>query len=147
MSEYERINNMNHQLYVMKKNKKAILSKWRKSRELIEAIIETLPPKDEKLKIALELAVKALLHMQVKDENPPLKKVILESMDGEPVWVVTYDHDGRWGIVNTNNESILFPTTEGMEEEHWFDGMYIFRYKKEIKDYTEILEKYGLLNE
>ena len=147
MNEYERIYNMNHQLYMMKKNKKVLLSKWRKSRELIEAIMETLPQQEEKLKSALELASKALLQMQVKDENPALKKVILKSMDGEPVWVVTYDHDGRWGIVNANDESILFPATKGVEEEHWFDGMYIFRYKKEIKDYSHILEKYGLQDE
>ena len=35
-NEYERIRKMNHQLYIMKKNKKAIRSKWRQSREMLE---------------------------------------------------------------------------------------------------------------
>lgn len=60
MNEYERINQMNHQLYIMKKNKKMIQSKWKKSRELIEAVITTFPQQQENLKSALELSVKAL---------------------------------------------------------------------------------------
>lgn len=144
MSEYDRIYKMHHQLYIMKKNKKTILSQWRKSRELLEAVMKTLSPKEENLKHALEMSVTALLQMQAQEQNPPLKRVHLESMNGEPVWVVGYEYDGRWGIVNTGHESIMFPTSEGVEEEEWFDGMYIFKYKKEIKDYTEILEKYGL---
>lgn len=128
----------------MKKNKKMIQSKWKKSRELIEAVITTFPQQQENLKSALELSVKALLRMQVQEENFPLKKIALDNMHGEPVWVVSYGHDGRWGIVDTDRESILFPSSEGVEEEFWFDDMYIFRHKKEIKDYSELLEKYGL---
>lgn len=144
MNEYEKIQQMHHQLYIMKINKKAVLSQWRKAREFLEGVIKTLPSKEEKLKSALELSVKALLKMQAHEENIPLKKVHLDSMDGEPVWVVSYNRDGRWGIVNAGHETIMFPTSEGVEEEEWFDGMYIFRYKKEIKDYTDILKKYGL---
>lgn len=145
MNEYERIQKMNHQLYVMKKNKKMLLSKYRKARELLEAIIPTLSEKEKNLKEALDLSVSGLLKMQVQEDNLPLKRVHLESMNGEPVWVVSYGHEGRWGIVNTGRESILFPTLEGgVEEKQWFCDMYIFRYKKEIKDYTEVLAKYGL---
>ncbi|KEZ90116.1 hypothetical protein [Lacrimispora celerecrescens] len=147
MNEYEKIEQMNHQIYIMKKNKKTVLSKWRKSREFIEAVLKTLSQHEEKLKDALEFSIKALLTMQVQEENSPLKKSNLVRLDGEPVWVVSYDHDGRWGIVNTINESILFPTNEGIKEEGWFDGMYIFRYKKNIKDYSQILEKYNLKDE
>lgn len=60
---------------------------------------------------------------------------------------MSYDHDGRWGIVNSSRESVIFPTIDGVEEEYWFDGNYIFRFKKEIKDYSKILEKYGLKDE
>ena len=147
MKEYEAIYNMHHQLYIMKKNKKALFSKWKSAREFLESIIKTLSPKEDKLKTALELSIDALLKMQVQEDNVPLKRVHLKSMNGEPVWVVTYDHDGRWGIVNTGRESIIFPTLEGVEEELWFDEMYVFRYKKEIKDYTQVLEKYGLKDE
>lgn len=147
MNEYERIKQMHHQLYIMKQNKKMIQSKWKKARELIEALITSLPQQQENLKNALNLSVKALLRMQAQEENPPLKKIALDNMNGEPVWVVSYDHDGRWGIVNSNRETVLFYTPDGMEEEGWFEDNYIFRYKKEIKDYTQLMEKYGIQDE
>lgn len=146
-NEYQRIKRMNHQKHIMKENKKAILSPWKKSRELIESVIQTLSPKEEKLKNALELSAKALLRMQVQEENQPLKRIHLNNMNGQPAWVVSEDHDGRWGIVDADRETILFPTYEGVEEVGWFDYMYIFKYKKEIKDYTELLKKYGLTEE
>ena len=132
-NEYDRIGEMNHQLYIMKKNNKALRSKWRQSREMLEEVMKTLSDKENKLKEALD--------------NSPLKKIKLDKMNGEPVWVVSCDHDGRWGIVNSSRESVIFPTIDGVEEEYWFDGNYIFRFKKEIKDFSKILEKYGLKDE
>lgn len=146
-NEYDRIGEMNHQLYIMKKNNKALRSKWRQSREMLEEVMKTLSDKENKLKEALDNSITALLRMQVQEDNAPLKKIKLDKMNGEPVWVVSYDHDGRWGIVNSSRESVIFPTTDGVEEEYWFDGNYIFRFKKEIKDYSKILEKYGLKDE
>lgn len=143
-NEYDRIGEMNHQLYIMKKNNKALRSKWRQSREMLEEVMKTLSDKENKLKEALDNSITALLRMQVQEDNAPLKKIKLDKMNGEPVWVVSYDHDGRWGIVNSSRESVIFPTIDGVEEEYWFDGNYIFRFKKEIKDYSKILEKYGL---
>lgn len=146
-NEYDRIGEMNHQLYIMKKNNKALRSKWRQSREMLEEVMKTLSDKENKLKEALNNSITALLRMQVQEDNVPLKKIKLDKMNGEPVWVVSYDHDGRWGIVNSSRETVIFPTIDGMEEEYWFDGNYIFRFKKEIKDYSKILEKYGLKDE
>lgn len=146
-NEYDRIGEMNHQLYIMKKNNKALRSKWRQSREMLEEVMKTLSDKENKLKEALDNSITALLRMQVQEDNAPLKKIKLDKMNGEPVWVVSYDHDGRWGIVNSSRESVIFPTIDGVEEEYWFDGNYIFRFKKEIKDYSKILEKYGLKDE
>lgn len=143
-NEYERIAQMNHQLYIMKKNKKALRSKWRQSRELLEEVMKTLTDKENNLKEALDTSVTALLRMQVQEYNAPLKKINLDKMHGEPVWVVSCERDGRWGIVNCSRESIIFPTIDGIEEEYWFDGNYIFRYRKEIRDYSKIIEKYGL---
>jgi hypothetical protein len=144
MSEYERIGQMNQQLYIMKKNKRTLASKWKKSRELIEEVEKTLSDKEINLKNALDAAVSALIRIQVQEENPPLKRINLEKMEGEPVWVVSHNHDGRWGIVDVNKESVIFLTKDGFEEEYWFDYRYIFRYKKKIEDYTKILNQYGL---
>ena len=146
-NEYDRIGEMNHQLYIMKKNNKALRSKWKQSREMLEEVMKTLSDKENKFKEALDNSITALLRMQVQEDNAPLKKIKLDKMNGEPVWVVSYDHDGRWGIVNSSRESVIFPTIDGVEEEYWFDGNYIFRFKKEIKDYSKILEKYGLKDE
>lgn len=146
-NEYDRIGEMNHHLYIMKKNNKALRSKWRQSREMLEEVMKTLSNKENKLKEALDNSITALLRMQVQEDNAPLKKIKLDKMNGEPVWVVSYGHDGRWGIVNSSRESVIFPTIDGVEEEYWFDGNYIFRFKKEIKDYSKILEKYGLKDE
>ena len=146
-NEYDRIGEMNHQLYIMKKNNKALRSKWRQSREMLEEVMKTLSDKENKLKEALDNSITALLRMQVQEDNAPLKKIKLAKMNGEPVWVVSCDHDGRWGIVNSSRESVIFPTIDGVEEEYWFDGNYIFRFKKEIKDFSKILEKYGLKDE
>lgn len=146
-NEYVRIGEMNHQLYIMKKNNKALRLKWRQSREMLEEVMKTLSDKENKLKETLDNSITALLRMQVQEDNAPLKKIKLDKMNGEPVWVVSYDHEGRWGIVNSSRESVIFPTIDGVEEEYWFDGNYIFRFKKEIKDYSKILEKYSLKDE
>lgn len=147
MNEYDEIQHMNHQLYIMKKNNKLLLSQWKKARDIIDTALKTLPQQEANLKNALILSTKALLKMQVQEENSPLKKIHLDNMNGEAVWVVSIEHDGRWGIVNTNHETVLFLTKDGIEEEPWFYDKYIFRYKKEIKDYSHILEKYGLQDE
>lgn len=91
---------------------------------MLEEVIKTLSDKEIKLKEALDNSITALLRM-----------------------VVSSDHDGRWGIVNSDRESVIFPTAEGVEEEYWFDGNYIFRFEKEIKDYSKISEKYGFEDE
>lgn len=147
MNEYDKIQLMHHQEHVMRENNKARLSKWRKAREYLEEVSKTLSPKEDKLKDALELAAKALTAMQAKEMNPPLKNTQLKNMNGEPVWVVSSDHDGRWGIVNSYNETVIFPKYDGVYEEEWFGYNYIFRFKKEIRDYTALLEKYGLKDE
>ena len=116
-NEYDRIGEMNHQLYIMKKNNKALRSKWRQSREMLEEVMKTLSDKENKLKEALDNSITALLRMQVQEDNAPLKKIKLDKMNGEPVWVVSCDHDGRWGIVNSSRESVIFPTIDGVEEE------------------------------
>ena len=131
-NEYDRIGEMNHQLYIMKKNNKALRSKWRQSREMLEEVMKTLSDKENKLKEALDNSITALLRMQVQEDNAPLKKIKLDKMNGEPVWVVSCDHDGRWGIVNSSRESVIFPTIDGVEEEYWFDGNYIFIIKHKI---------------
>lgn len=38
-------------------------------------------------------------------------------MNGEPVWVVSGDHDGRWGIVNSYNETVVFLKSGELYEE------------------------------
>ena len=141
MNEYDRIGEMNHQLYIMKKNNKSLRSKWRQSRDMLEAVMKTLGDKENNLREALENSITALFRMQIQEDNAPLKKIKLDNMNGEPVWVVSCNHDGRWGIVNSSRETIIFPTIDGVEEEYWFDGNYIFQFKKEIKDYSKILIK------
>ena len=138
---------MHHQEHIMKKNNKIRISKWRKAREFLEEVIKTLSPTEEKLKDALELSTKALTAMQAKEMNPPLKRTQLQNMNGEPVWVVSGDHDGRWGIVNSYNETVVFLKSGEVYEEEWFGYNYIFRYRKEIRDYTSLLDKYGLKDE
>lgn len=147
MSDYDKIQKMNHQEYIMKKNKKMLLSKWKKAREFIETVLKTLSPQEDKLRSALELSVSALVKMQAIESNPPLKKTQLSNMNGEPVWVVSADHGSRWGIVDSYSETVLFPKSDGVDEEGWFGYNYIFRYKKEIRDYTQLLEKYGIKDE
>ena len=63
---------------------------------MLEEVIKTLSDKEIKLKEALDNSITALLRM-----------------------VVSSDHDGRWGIVNSDRESVIFPTAEGVEEEYW----------------------------
>lgn len=78
-SEYEKIRQMNHQLYIMKMNKKALRSKWKQSRELLEAVLKTLRDKEKNMKEALDASIIALLRMQVQEENAPLKKIIRQN--------------------------------------------------------------------
>ena len=46
-NEYDRIGEMNHHLYIMKKNNKALRSKWRQSREMLEEVMKTLSDKEK----------------------------------------------------------------------------------------------------
>lgn len=148
MNEFERLQLMHHQEYLLKQNQKKLISKWQKARKLIKAVIPTLNEKEEANMItALKLACEALIKRQVEEENPPLKKIALDSMNGEPVWVVSYNHDGRWGIVDTADQSVIFYIDGEIEREYWFDGRYIFKYKKEIFDHTKLLEKYNIKDE
>lgn len=84
---------------------------------------------------------------KAREMNPSLKKTQLQNMNGELVWGVSSDHDGQWGIVISYNETVIFLKSDGVYEEDWFGYNYIFRYKKEIRDYTALLEKYGLKDE
>ncbi len=147
INDYDKIQQMHHQEYLMKKNKKIVLSKWRKAREFIETVLDTLSSKEDKLKDALEIAINALVKMQAIESNPPLKKTQLSNMNGEPVWVVSADYGSKWGIVDSYSETVLFPKSDGVDEEGWFEYNYIFRYKKVIRDYTQLLEKYGIKDE
>jgi len=146
-SEYEKLKNMHYQMYLLEKNGIQIKSKWQKSKQLIKNAILSLPESEAALKEALTLARISLSAKQMEDENPPLKKIALDSMNGCPVWVVSYDHDGRWGIVDSNSQSVLLPTAEDVDEIFWFDGNYIFRYRKEIRDYSELLKKHNIAGE
>lgn len=150
MNEYERLSLMYRQEYLLKKENIKFAADWRKwqiARKLIETAAGSLPENETKLLAALKLSVKALTRMQCIDDNPPLKKIHLEQMDGEPAWVVSYNHDGRWGIVDASDQSVVFFSGEDCFKEHWFDGTYTFKYKKEIVDHTQELEKYGIRDE
>jgi hypothetical protein len=145
MNEYESLQRMNHQEYLLRQNGKRSISKWHRAKQIIKEVIPTLSVEKEKNMItALKLACQALVKAQAEEENPPLKKIALDDMNGEPVWVVSYNHDGRWGIVETSDQSVIFYEQGEIKKECWFDGRYIFRYKKEIIDYTEQLEKYNI---
>lgn len=148
MTEFERIKLMHHQEYLLKQNEKKLVSKWQQAKKLINAVIPTLDEnKESKMIEALKLASKALLKMQVEEENRPLKKIALDDMQGEPVWIVSYDHDGRWGFVDTSDQSVILYVDGEIKKEYWFDDRYIFKYKKEIFDYTKLLEKYNIKGE
>lgn len=145
MNDYESLQRMHHQEYLLKQNGKKSISKWHRAKQIIKAVIPTLSAEKEKNMItALKLACQALVQAQSEEENPPLKKIALDDMNEEPVWVVSYNHDGRWGIVDTSDQSVIFYEEGEVKKECWFDGRYIFRYKKEIIDYTKQLEKYNI---
>ena len=146
MSDYERLKRMHHQQYLLQKNDIKIKSKYQKARSPIRKTIETLNQENEQAMVnALELAAKSLIKMQIQiADNPPLKKVKLDSMNGEPVWVISWEHDGRWGIVDVSDQSVVYFIDGKIEKEPWFDGTYIFQYKKEIFDFSELLAKYDI---
>lgn len=146
MSDYERLKRMHHQQYLLQKNDIKIKSKYQKARSLIKKTIETLNQENEQAMVnALELAAKSLIKMQIQiADNPPLKKAKLDSMNGEPVWVISWEHDGRWGIVDVSDQSVVYFMDGKIEKEPWFDGRYIFQYKKEIYDFSELLAKYDI---
>lgn len=146
MSDYERLKRMHHQQYLLQKNDIKIKSKYQKARSLIKKTIETLNQENEQAMVnALELAAKSLIKMQIQiADNPPLKKAKLDSMNGEPVWVISWEHDGRWGIVDVSDQSVVYFIDGKIEKEPWFDGTYIFQYKKEIFDFSELLAKYDI---
>lgn len=150
MNEFERLQQMYHQEFILKKKDikfKANWRKWQIARKRIEAVMETIPESKEKLIAALKLSIAALTKMVSIEDNPPLNRTHLNQMDGEPVWVVSYDRNGRWGLVDTSDKSVIFYSEEGFYKEHWFDGRYIFKYKKEIVDHTEELERHGISGE
>lgn len=150
MTEYEQIRRMNHQEYLLTEKKasyRAPWKKWLKAKKLIKAAMEQLNDSENQLRLALKYAVEALTLKQAMDDNPPLKKIALDQMDGDPVWIVSSDHDGHWGIVNVSDQSVNFVEDGVAKKEYWFDGRYIFRYKKIIVDYSAELEKFGITDE
>ena len=150
MTEYEQIRRMNHQEYLLQEKKANYLApwkKWRKAKKVLKAAMEQLNDREKQLQLALKYAIEALTLKQAMDDNPPLKKIALDQMDGDPVWIVSSDHDGHWGIVNVSDQSVNFVEDGVAKKEYWFDGRYIFRYKKIIVDYSAELEKFGLTDE
>ena len=150
MTEYDQIRYMNHQEYLLKDQNtkyKAPWKKWLGAKKVIQSVMETLSDSEKQLKAALQLSVEALSQKVYIEDNPPLKKIALEKMDGEPVWVVSHNHDGRCGIVNTTEYCVDCIENGEIKKEYWFDGNYIFRYKKTIVDYSSELERFGIIDE
>lgn len=150
MTEYEQIRRMHHQEYLLKDrnvNYPAPWKAWRGAKKIIRDAAEKLDESEKVLKYALKLAQEALVLKQSIADNPPLKRIALQQMDGEPVWVVSSDHDGRWGIVQVEGECILFFNNDEVEEEGWFNSSYIFKHKKVIVDYSAELAKHGILDD
>lgn len=149
LSSHSRIKLMHTQEAVLRNYNRRAVSKFETARKNItkNAELEYLRKTDQKIKDALDLASKALMKMQIEEENPILKKIHLQKMDGKPVWVVGYEDDGRWGIVDVRNETIVFPTIDSNGELEYcawhYDG-YIFRYEKKIRDYSAYLKKYEI---
>lgn len=150
MTEYEQIRLMHHQEYLLKEKKVNYFAPWKKwlgAKKVIKAALEQLGENEKQLRLALKFSVEALTLKQTMDDNPPLKKIALDQMEGEPVWVVGYDHGGRWGIVHVPDQSVNFFEDGELKKEYWFDGRYIFRYKKTIVDFSSELEKFGITDE
>lgn len=148
MEEYEKIRLMNRQIAVLDKHKVPYKAEWKRIRDAkktIQSAISILGENEKPLISALNTAVEALKQIQIEKDNPPLNKLALKRLDGEPVWVVSVAHSGRWGIVDADNELIRFPYPYDEFPDAWFAGCYIFRYKKEIVDYSELLQKNNLL--
>ncbi len=147
MTEYERIRLMNHQEYLLKQQEAKYnppWGKWKRARQIIRKEKENADANNKELQVTYNLASKALSLMVAMEDNPPLKKIALDEMDGEPVWVVSVNHDGRWAIVNASDQSVYFLENGELKREFWFDDKYIFRYKKTIVDYSDQLKKFGI---
>lgn len=148
MEQYEKIRLMNRQIAVLDKHKISYEAEWKRIRDAkktIQGAISILGENEKSLASALNTAIEALKQIQIEKDNPPLNKLTLKRLDGEPVWVVSVAHSGRWGIVDADNELVRFPYPDDEYPEAWFAGCYIFRYKKEIVDYSELLQKNNLL--
>ena len=149
MTEYKQIRNMHHQEYLLKEKKVNYKTPWRKwltAKRIVKTSMDLLGDNEKQLKEALQLSAEALSQKVATEDNPPLKKVALESMDGEPAWVVSYNHDGRWGIVNVADGCVNCIENGEIDQEYWFEGNYIFRYKKTIVDYSSELERFGIID-
>lgn len=150
MTEYEQIRRMHYQESLLKRAKvkyKAPWGKWYNAKKVIEQSLVVLGDDEKDLKTALQLSIKALSLKLHIDDNPPLKKIALDSMDGEPVWVVSTNHNGRWGIVNAAVQCIDFVENGAVYQEEWFSGNYLFRFKKTVIDYSSELEQNGIADE
>lgn len=148
MEQYEKIRLMNRQITILEKHKVPYEAEWKRilnAKKTLQGAISILGENEKALTSALNTAIDALKQMQIEKDNPPLNKLALKRLDGEPVWVVSVAHSGRWGIVDANNEVVRFPYPDDEFPEAWFAGCYIFRYKKEIVDYSELLQKNNLL--
>lgn len=147
MGQYEKIHLMNRQISILDKYKIPYEAEWKKVRDAkktIQSAVNLLGENEKVLSSALNVAIEALKQVQVEKDNPPLNKLALKRLDGEPVWVVSIAHEGRWGIVDANNEIVRFPYPNDEFPEAWFVGCYIFKHKKDIKDYSELLQKNNL---
>lgn len=146
MKEFEQMRRMCYQLHLLNDRKYNIKnhSKYYKARELLKHIQKLQPSEEVELNRALSLAVEALTQAYKEEFNPPLTTGELEKMDGMPVWVISETHDGKWGIVDANEQCVFYPTMDILDSDLWFNGCYIFKYKKTIKDYSELLTRLGI---
>ena len=147
MEQYEKIRLMNRQIAVLDKNKIPYEAEWKRihdAKKTIQGALTILGDNEKPLISALNTAIEALKQIQIEKDNPPLNKLTLKRLDGEPVWVVSVAHSGRWGIVDASKELVRYPYPDDEFPEAWFNGCYIFRHKKEIVDYSELLQKNNL---
>ncbi len=121
--------------------------KYKKASSLLKETIKNLGKNEKPLLEAIELSINALKHMQQHLSNYPLKESELKKMDKQPVWVVSVAaHYGRWGIVNTKKKCVEYVQNEDfdIEPDMWNNGCYIFRYPKEVIDYSNELLKHHI---
>lgn len=96
MKHYEKISRMNRQISILDKYKIPYEAEWKKVRDAkntIQGAVNILGENEKALSSALNVAIEALKQAQVEKDNPPLNKLALNRLDGEPVWVVSIAHE------------------------------------------------------